>query len=169
VKGNFTDSGLASRLGASRAQELFVEYLFSDYRRSNVVDASSGDARRMQVADTQAFHDADIEFFEQELADVRRANEAREAHGDGPVPVVVLTHHAPSPACCGDEHVNEVASHGSATELRHMFVDPLRAWACGHTHQVIDHWQGQTRLASNARGYVHDLTEGYRNDFVLHI
>jgi hypothetical protein len=44
-------------------------------------------------------------------------------------------------------------SHCFSSDLRYLLRDPVKVWACGHTHYNFDTMIGDTRLVSNQRGY----------------
>jgi predicted phosphodiesterase len=113
-----------------------VGCFLADYRRI-------GDLR--DVSDTNALHARDLAFL--------RAAIAR-AEADG-VPLVVVTHHAPSMR--GTSHARNAGgplTRAFATPLDALLRPPVAAWVHGHTH--FSHAQRRdagVQLLSNQRGY----------------
>lgn len=73
------------------------------------------------------------------------------------VPVVVITHHAPSFASVSDYYRNDTIMNGGfASELSEFIIDHpnIIVWSHGHLHDPVNYMIGSTRVISNPRGYV---------------
>eukprot|EP00568_Trieres_chinensis_P006605 CAMPEP_0183290844 /NCGR_PEP_ID=MMETSP0160_2-20130417/432_1 /TAXON_ID=2839 ORGANISM="Odontella Sinensis, Strain Grunow 1884" /NCGR_SAMPLE_ID=MMETSP0160_2 /ASSEMBLY_ACC=CAM_ASM_000250 /LENGTH=315 /DNA_ID=CAMNT_0025451527 /DNA_START=9 /DNA_END=956 /DNA_ORIENTATION=+ len=90
------------------------------------------------------------------------------------MPVLVLTHHTPK--TLGTSHPRFDGSSMNccfSTDLTDMLSDPVKVWACGHTHYNFDiectaSGSGQAvRLVSNQRGYPDRPNLDYRPDGVV--
>lgn len=73
---------------------------------------------------------------------------------DTNVPMVVVTHHAPSfrsihPKYDGDYHMNAAF----ASNLEDMMFDNIKLWCHGHTHTPFDYMVRNTRVVCNPYGY----------------
>mgnify|MGYP003647490171 CR=1 FL=1 len=133
----------------------------SPEQRQKIVDNTlkRGD-RGLEPQDTRRWHKSDVLWLE---AEAKKA-------ADLDLPVVVLTHHSPVP--CAEtnlEFLSNPVTFACATDLRHLFRDPVRVWAYGHTHVKYDKRQGQTRVLSNARGYVHNLVGDYDPELIVEV
>lgn len=101
--------------------------------------------RKLNPADTRAIHSRHLAWLEREL----------EASTE---PTVVITHHAPTARSLGPNWSNDPLSTGYASNLEDVILDrgPM-LWIHGHTHRVVDHEIGTTRVVSNCRGYSPDM------------
>lgn len=113
----------------------------ADYRLIRMGD------RQFTPADALRLHHESRAWLEDELA---RASQ------DGVV-TIVLTHHAPHPACIAEGYVRERAplSASFASDLT-TILEGLHApayWCSGHTHTNCSTRVGGTRLVSNQAGY----------------
>ena len=110
----------------------------NDYRLIRVAGASY---RRIRAADTVALH-----------RDHRRWLEARLAEPfDGDT--VVVTHHAPHPACLGRFEGGSLAA-AYASDLTDLIEAHRPAlWLHGHTHVPSDLTVGATRVLNVSIGY----------------
>jgi len=93
---------------------------------------------------------------------------------ESPLPVVVLTHHAPLMHGTSDPKYEQskdsdtrLANHGFATNLESLMKENVKLWAFGHTHWCCDFTHRDTRIYSNARGY--DCDGHYHPDQILKI
>ena len=89
--------------------------------------------------------------------------------------VVVLTHMTPSmTGTSNPRYDGNNMSHCFSTDLTPLLKDPVRIWACGHTHYNFDidiaATNNHTRLVSNQRGYPGKQSNGYdKNGIVLRL
>jgi hypothetical protein len=77
-----------------------------------------------------------------------------------PLPVVVVTHHAPSKLSIKPEYERDhLMNGGYSSDLSEVMLDhpEIRVWTHGHTHDPFDYQIGTTRVVCNPRGYAgHD-------------
>lgn len=141
----WTDMAL---FGSTRLATDGLRWGMADYRRIRLGPAADlpgtppdAEPRPLQPTDTVRLHQAALRWLESALA--RHAGR----------PIVVVTHHAPSPLSLGDRDRGLVtAAYASRLDT---FVERsgARLWIHGHTHQRRDYWLGSTRVVCNARGY----------------
>lgn len=85
------------------------------------------------------------------------------------MPVVVITHMAPSFASVSERFRHDRISNGAyASDLSHLILDNpnIRVWCHGHMHDATDYMIGDTRVVSNPRGYVgYEDTDGFDPNF----
>ena len=87
-------------------------------------------------------------------------NEIDKAKNDGK-DLVVITHHAPHLiGTCRPEHDGSQFSSVFATDLSHLFIEPIKTWAFGHTHHSVNKYVNGIKLVANQRGlsYEKNLT-----------
>ena len=97
----------------------------------------------------------------------RYIEETVKAHKD--MPVVVITHMAPSFASVSERFRHDHVSNGAyASDLSNLILDNpnIRVWTHGHMHDAADYMIGSTRVVSNPRGYVgYEDTERFNPNF----
>jgi predicted phosphodiesterase len=124
-----------------------------DYRSIRV----SPEYRRLRPADTIRAHRASIQWLQKFV-------------GQKSERTIVVTHHAPSARSIAPEHADDFVSAAYASRL-----DPLiealspTVWVHGHTHHGVDYRIGNTRVVSNARGYVDETRTGFVPGLVLDV
>lgn len=72
------------------------------------------------------------------------------------LPVVVLTHHAPSKLSTHPHYANDTIMNGAySSDLSEFILDnpEIKLWTHGHTHDPFDYMIGDTRIICNPRGY----------------
>jgi Icc-related predicted phosphoesterase len=72
--------------------------------------------------------------------------------------VVVVTHHAPSPASIHEKYKQDTLMNGNFHTNMDMFIldnPQIQLWIHGHTHDPFDYGIGGTRVLCNPRGYIH--------------
>ena len=81
--------------------------------------------------------------------------------------IVVVTHHTPSIICSLPEFRSDPLTFAYYSSLEDFIeTNPnIKAWICGHSHNVIDEVIGETRLLMNCRGYANH--EPIANSFKL--
>ncbi len=90
-----------------------------------------------------------------------------EAHSGRPI--VVVTHHAPSPQSITKTFQGDAMSAAFASDLETLILKYQPAlWIHGHTHSHCDYQIGQTRVVCNAVGYPEAKTQ-YDRDFLVEI
>ena len=88
----------------------------------------------------------------------------------GDKPVVMVTHHAPHPACLPTGMLGTWRAGNCASDLSHL-TDSGRValWVHGHTHHCIDLVRpNETRIVSNAAG-PNFLAARFREDLVIDV
>ena len=73
------------------------------------------------------------------------------------LPVVVITHMAPSFQSVNEKFKHETTTNGGyASELSEFILDnpEIKVWIHGHMHDGVDYMIGDTRVVANPRGYV---------------
>jgi predicted phosphodiesterase len=73
------------------------------------------------------------------------------------LPVVVITHMAPSFASVNEKYINDGVSNGGyASEMSEFILDnpEIKVWVHGHMHDPVDYKIGDTRVLANPRGYL---------------
>lgn len=99
------------------------------------------DDRRLTPADTVRWHRASVEWLATELA------------RPFPGPTVVVTHHAPHPACIEPAYAGDPVSAAFASDLGALLDGRAALWIHGHCHRATHFTVGGTRVISNPRGY----------------
>lgn len=80
--------------------------------------------------------------------------------------LVVLTHHGPLMEMTGQYAINPLTS-AFVSDLKHLFTEPVLAFASGHVHSNVDTTFNKIRSVSNAVGYKEQT--GYRENVVINI
>lgn len=110
---------------------------------------------------TNVLHEAAVHFLKQEMAT------------DSALPMVVLSHHAPSMRSVAGEFEGSPLNSAFATDLEGMMkAPPVVAWLHGHTHRAVRYTlhprEGhEVLVASNPMGYPGEPNTGYDHDFVV--
>jgi len=138
----------------------------NDYRLIH----TQSDGTRLTVDDTNAWHAAAVAFIEQETS--RAAAEG--------LPMVVLTHHAPSLRSIDKKHACSRVNCAFATNVERLMRPPIVLWCHGHTHTAFDYVvpfpsshdgrdqdQKGVRVVNNPSGYPGERDTRYRNDLVI--
>ena len=126
----------------NKTTEVALTYCCNDYKRIHVNDG--GDGKRLYtVADMRKIHARHVEFLENEIEKSRQDQ----------IPLVVLTHHAPSFVRTLKAEDKKSFPILGGTDLEKMFGGPVKVWGFGHTHRTSDQVRGGTRLVSNQFGY----------------
>ena len=100
---------------------------------------------KLTPAHTVAEHRKTLEYFKLMLS-VKRD-----------MPVVVITHMAPSFKSVNEKYTHETTTNGGyASDLSEFILDNenIRVWVHGHMHDGVDYMIGNTRVLSNPRGYI---------------
>ena len=124
--------------------EELAESSMNDYHLS-YVQHKNGNRYKMTAAFTNQWHKESLSWL-QEM--IRQAEEQQQ-------PVVVLTHHTPSlQGTSNPRYDGSYLSHCFSTDLLYLLKDPVKFWACGHTHYNFQQrFANGTKLISNQRGY----------------
>jgi Icc-related predicted phosphoesterase len=101
---------------------------------------------------------ATVQLHQQQLAWLKMAV----THS--PLPVVVVTHHAPSPRSIHARFANDPINPAFITDLEYFMLEQpegkLPLWIHGHVHNGFDYRVGGTRVVANPAGYRRKLADG---------
>jgi len=88
-------------------------------------------------------------------------------------PVVVITHHGPSPMSINERYKNDYLMNGGfMSDLSALILDHpnIKYFFHGHMHDPVDYMIGSTRVMSNPRGYVgYEDTSKFDPNFTVDI
>jgi hypothetical protein len=125
-----------------------MKSMMNDYRQITMFNEAKSAYHRLQPERTMADHHRSRAYIRQILEE-NRANGRR-------LPVVVMTHHAPSKASTKPRYLNDTIMNGAySSDLSEMILDnpEIKVWTHGHTHDQFDYMIGSTRVMCNPRGY----------------
>lgn len=108
----------------------------------------AGDYYRFSPEIAYRHHMDTLAFFEIALQNNRERAQ--------PMPVVVVTHHAPSKLSIKPKYQHDhLMNGGYSSDLSEFILDhpEIRVWTHGHTHDTFDYAVGDTRVLCNPRGY----------------
>lgn len=108
----------------------------------------AGDYYRFSPEIAYRHHKDTMAFFEIALQNNRERAQ--------PMPVVMVTHHAPSKLSIKPKYQHDhLMNGGYSSDLSEFILDhpEIRAWTHGHTHDTFDYAVGDTRVLCNPRGY----------------
>ena len=144
-----------------------VEYDLQDYERI-FVESRGGGFQAILSKHTNSWFKSEVQWLHEILFEAK-------------LPVIVLTHHAPS--MHGTQNSNQALSnaqqpyniHGFCSELDHLLAgcEYLTAWFYGHTHwnnvqkRKKANGLGHVLLASNQYGFPTQAVSDYKDDFVI--
>jgi hypothetical protein len=137
-----------------------VQQCLTDYRLITIRDPESTEARKLHPRDTLKIHNEDLAWIKSEVE-------------NSALPVVILTHHAPSMACSEpDIPPSDPISAAFCSSLEFLFEDPVVAWGFGHTHFPMDYKSGTCHVVTNPAGYPNSefptpYGREFKNNFVL--
>lgn len=132
----------------------------NDYRRIKILRSDGVGLKRLDPRHALGMHRASQNFLLGELQARRPGTK-----------MVVVTHHSPSILGCSPAQRNEPLASAYASNLDTMIYEHRPTlWVHGHTHHGHQTTIGETRLVSNARGYVADGTGApFNPEFVLEV
>ena len=108
--------------------------------------------KRFTTGESVRRHRSDRAFIKRELEHARLAAE----------PVVVVTHHAPSPRCVRPWFHGDPFNPAFASNLDSLIARfQPRLWIHGHMHDPVDECLGETRILANPAGYRHERKRGF--------
>jgi Icc-related predicted phosphoesterase len=125
-----------------------MKSMMNDYRQITMFNEVKNVYHRLQPERTMADHYRSRAYIRQILEE-NRANGRR-------LPVVVMTHHAPSKASTKPRYLNDTIMNGGySSDLSELILDnpEIQVWTHGHTHDNFDYMIGSTRIICNPRGY----------------
>lgn len=106
------------------------------------------------------------------LFDHLDAREAIEEHiSKTDLPVIVVTHHAPSRRSLHPRWKNEHDMNGAySSNLEDVMTKQVKLWMHGHTHDSFDYTVDSTRVVCNPRGYQGwEPNTGFKPQLVLEV
>lgn len=120
--------------------------MMNDYHTIKMKE--QGYYRKLRPEDTVKEHEAMVTFITSELN--------RNSQLPNPLPVVVVTHHAPSKASVKPRYVDDHIVNGAySSDLSNIILDhpEIKLWTHGHTHDFFHYNIGTTQIVCNPRGY----------------
>jgi hypothetical protein len=125
-----------------------MKSMMNDYRQITMFNEAKNAYHRLQPERTMADHYRSRNYIKTILEENRATGKN--------LPVVVMTHHAPSKVSIKPRYLNDTIMNGAySSDLSEMILDnpEIRVWTHGHTHDVFDYMIGETRIICNPRGY----------------
>jgi hypothetical protein len=122
-----------------------VKGFMNDYKAIQNYYPVKGLYHKLTPEDTVVEHRKTLEYFKFILEENRD------------MPVVVITHMAPSFQSVNEKFKHETTTNGAyASELSEFILDHpnIRVWVHGHMHDPVDYNIGDTRILANPRGYL---------------
>lgn len=119
----------------------------NDYRTITVFNEEKNVYHRLQPEKTMSDHYKTMAYFKQVLETNRQGKN---------LPVVVVTHHAPTKLSIKPKYEKDVLMNGAySSDLSEFILDhpEIKFWHHGHTHDLFDYMIGGTRIICNPRGY----------------
>ena len=126
-----------------------MKSMMNDYRQITMLNEAKSVYHRLVPEHTTTEHVKTKELFKFYLEENRRR--------ETPLPVVVLTHHAPSRLSTHPHYANDTIMNGGySSDLSEFILDhpQIKLWTHGHTHHEFDYTIGSTRIVCNPRGYL---------------
>ena len=135
----------------------------NDYNHVTVKDPLNGSYHKMDPKFVLRDHYQAREFFKFALEENRRRDN---------LPVVVITHHAPTAMSIPEWYKNDYLMNGCYYSDQSEFIldnPEIKYWVHGHTHTNFEYDVGTTRVMCNPRGYhgyeasahTYDATRGF--------
>jgi len=125
-----------------------MKSMMNDYRQVTMFNEAKSAYHKLQPEKTMTDHHHTVAYFKHMLEE-NRATGRR-------LPVVVVTHHAPSKASTKPRYIDDVIMNGAySSDLSEFILDnpEIKVWTHGHTHDNFDYMIGTTRIICNPRGY----------------
>lgn len=120
----------------------------SDYRVITQHDRAKNAYYKLTTRRTWQEHYQTRAYIEKTLVDNQKVAQ---------MPVVVITHHAPTYRSIAPHYQNDAKFNGGyASDLSHIILDhpEIAVWVHGHTHDRFNYQVGNTRVLCNPRGYI---------------
>jgi len=129
-----------------------VELSMNDYKRIKKKVPVRGNSRRVNITsyDVNKWHQTDREWLEKQIR-------------LSPLPVVVVTHHAPTL-----NKIEESIEHAYFSEIDDLNLDKVVLWVYGHTHQAKFNQHEVTTFWCNPVGYPGEST-GYSETQIVEL
>lgn len=122
-----------------------AKHSMSDYRRIDYFYKDRGFYNKLFPEKVLAIHHKSKNFIKETLT----------THSE--MPVVVITHHAPSVLSISEQYKNQSSLNACYfSDLSDIMLDHsnIKYWVHGHTHDPSDYTIGNCRVLSNPRGYL---------------
>lgn len=122
--------------------------MMNDYKQITMHDDVRNVYHRLTPEKTVNEHVKTKQLFTFYLEENRRR--------ETPLPVVVLTHHAPSKLSTHPYYANDTIMNGAySSDLSEFILDnpEIKYWTHGHTHHTFNYKIGDTTVMANPRGY----------------
>ena len=121
--------------------------MMNDYKQITMFDEVRDVYHRLTPDKTVSEHVKTKQLFKLFLEENRAGKK---------LPVVVLTHHAPSKLSTHPYYANDTIMNGAySSDLSEFILDnpEIQVWTHGHTHHTFDYMINNTRVMANPRGY----------------
>jgi len=121
--------------------------MMNDYKQITMFDEVHDVYHRLTPDKTVSEHVKTKQLFKLFLEENRAGKK---------LPVVVLTHHAPSKLSTHPYYANDTIMNGAySSDLSEFILDnpEIQVWTHGHTHHTFDYMIDNTRVMANPRGY----------------
>ena len=125
-----------------------MKSMMNDYRQITMFNEVKNVYHRLQPERTMADHYRSRDYIRQILEENRATGKN--------LPVVVMTHHAPTKVSIKPRYINDTIMNGAySSDLSELILDnpEIKVWTHGHTHDNFDYMIGETRIICNPRGY----------------
>ena len=125
-----------------------MKSMMNDYKQITMLNEVKSVYHRLVPEHTVTEHVKTKNLFKFYLEENRRR--------ETPLPVVVLTHHAPSKASTHPYYANDTIMNGAySSNLDEFILDnpEIKYWTHGHTHHTFEYKVGDTTIMCNPRGY----------------
>jgi Icc-related predicted phosphoesterase len=124
-----------------------MKSMMNDYKQITMLNEVKNAYHRLVPEYTVAEHVKTKQLFKFYLEENRAKKN---------LPVVVLTHHAPSKLSTHPYYADDTMMNGAySTDLSEFILDnpEIKFWTHGHTHHTFDYAIGECRVICNPRGY----------------
>ena len=125
-----------------------MKTMMNDYQEITMFNKVKNVYHKLQPEKTVADHYRSRDYIKIVLEENRATGKR--------LPVVVMTHHAPSRTSIKPHYLKDTIMNGAySSELSEMILDnpEIKIWTHGHTHDQFDYMIGSTRVMCNPRGY----------------
>lgn len=144
-----------AQIGAARVAgcTLWTDYDRADRYVMRLAQMCMTDHRCITCGGSPALPDAMLAAHQADLHFLRGLTP-----GSDDAPLVIVTHHAPSPRSISPQFSGDVLNPAFASDLEHVMHDIRPAvWAHGHVHSRHDYQVGPTRVVCHPLGYPGEL------------
>ena len=127
-----------------RSTMSMCDQFMNDHRYVTVYNEKKNAYHRLTAECTVDIHDRSLAYIKHVV------------ENDNGLPIVVVTHHAPSFSSVGEKFKHETLMNGGFVSNLDAFIEShpqIRYWLHGHVHNFNDYTVGSTRIISNPRGY----------------